>query len=106
MGYGKGSEQFGVRPVLIIQNDTGNKFSPTVIVASITDARKRYMPTHIRIKPRQGLQKDSIVLLEQIRTIDKVRITDHMADLSEAEMIRVDEALALSIGIGGVSCQV
>ena len=97
-----GSEQGGLRPVLIIQNDVGNRYSPTVIAAAITSRlTKSRLPTHIDVMAdKVGLQKDSVVLLEQIRTIDKQRLKEHMGRLDEQSMIRVDEALQISFGLG------
>jgi mRNA interferase MazF len=97
-----GSEQGGVRPVLIVQNDVGNRYSPTVIAAAITSQRdKSKLPTHIQVNAaRCGLAKDSIVLLEQIRTIDKQRLKERMGKLDESSMGRVDEALSVSFGLG------
>ena len=97
-----GSEQGGMRPVLIVQNDVGNKFSPTVIAAAITSQKeKSKLPTHIELEPRRcGLQKDSIVLLEQIRTIDKKRLKEKMGSLEENDMTKVDKALSISFGLG------
>ena len=96
-----GSEQGGTRPVLIVQNDVGNKFSPTVIAAAITSQRfKTSLPTHIRVNADGcGLAKDSIVLLEQIRTIDKQRLKEHMGHLDEGAMNKIDEALSISFGL-------
>ena len=98
-----GSEQGGVRPVLIVQNDVGNRFSPTVIAAAITSQRdKAKLPTHIQLDSGgSGLIKDSIVLLEQIRTLDKRRLKEHMGRLDNREMERVDEALQISFGLNG-----
>ena len=95
-----GSEQGGTRPVLIVQNDTGNKHSPTVIAAAITSqTNKAKLPTHIELSGRSvGLTKDSVVLLEQIRTIDKRRLREHMGRLDAAMMNRVDDAIAVSFG--------
>ena len=95
-----GSEQGGVRPVLIIQNDVGNKYSPTVIAAAITSQRdKTKLPTHISVDANNcGLAKDSIVLLEQVRTIDKRRLKERIGFLSEQMMLRVDNALLISLG--------
>lgn len=95
-----GSEQGGVRPILIIQNDTGNKHSPTVIVAAITSQmNKTKLPTHIHLDAKQyGLPRDSVVLLEQIRTIDKRRLTRKIGMLSAEAMKLVDEALQISFG--------
>jgi mRNA interferase MazF len=96
-----GSEQGGIRPVLIVQNDVGNKFSPTVIAAAITSQRfKTSLPTHIQVNADGcGLAKDSIVLLEQVRTIDKRRLKEKMGNLNEKEMNRIDKALSVSLGI-------
>ncbi|USS93550.1 type II toxin-antitoxin system PemK/MazF family toxin [Fructilactobacillus ixorae] len=96
-----GSEQGGLRPVLIIQNDIGNHYSPTVIVAAITaKISKPRMPTHIAIAARQtGIERDSVILLEQIRTIDKQRLRDQVTHLPDGIMARVDQALALSVGV-------
>lgn len=97
-----GSEQGGIRPVLIVQNDVGNKFSPTVIAAAITSQRfKTNLPTHIRVNADgSGLAKDSIILLEQVRTLDKQRLKEKMGNLPDADMTRVDRALSVSLGIG------
>ncbi len=97
-----GSEQGGIRPVLIIQNDIGNRFSPTVIAAAITSREsKANLPTHIRLyADNSGLTRDSVVLLEQIRTIDKRRLKEKMGTLSTNDMYKVDEALAVSFGLG------
>lgn len=97
-----GSEQGGIRPVLIVQNDVGNKFSPTVIAAAITSQKdKTKLPTHISVSSQKcGLAKDSIVLLEQIRTIDKQRLKEHMGHLDDGAMNRIDEALSISFGLG------
>ena len=97
-----GSEQGGLRPVLIIQNDVGNKYSPTVIAAAITSRMgKTKLPTHIDIyADKAGLAKDSIILLEQIRTLDKRRLKEKMGHLDESAMLRVDNAIAISFGLG------
>ena len=97
-----GSEQGGVRPVLIIQNDVGNRHSPTVIAAAITSQRdKSKLPTHIEVSADKcGLAKDSIVLLEQIRTIDKKRLKDRMGELDLTSMNKVNTALSISFGLG------
>ena len=96
-----GSEQGGTRPVLIVQNNTGNKHSPTVIAAAITSQTgKAKLPTHINLPgPDVGLTKDSVVLLEQIRTIDKKRLREHMGSLDEKLMNQVDAAIAVSFGL-------
>ena len=96
-----GSEQGGVRPVLIVQNDVGNRHSPTVIAAAITSQRdKNRLPTHIEVQADKcGLAKDSIVLLEQIRTIDKSRLRERMGKLDDKTMNKVDSAIAVSFGL-------
>ena len=96
-----GSEQGGIRPVLIVQNEIGNRHSPTVIAAAITSRLdKARLPTHINIRAADtGLAKDSVVLLEQIRTLDKRRLREHMGRLDEAQMQRVDNAIAVSFGL-------
>lgn len=96
-----GSEQGGIRPVLILQNDIGNKYSPTVIVSAITaKINKAKLPTHVEIKANDfGLQKDSVVLLEQIRTIDKSRLREKIGSFSEEMMVKVDEAIQISLGL-------
>lgn len=99
MGAGFGSEQAGKRPVLIIQNDIGNQYSPTVIVAAMTDSDKRYMPTHVNVDVREGMLKPSTILLEQIRTIDKKRLEKKLATLSDERMKEVDRALKVSLGL-------
>ena len=98
-----GSEQGGVRPVLIIQNDVGNKYSPTVIAAAITSQQdKARLPTHISVEAEgSGLQKNSIVLLEQVRTIDKRRLKEKMGILDVSMMDKVDRALSVSFGLQG-----
>jgi len=97
-----GSEQGGIRPVLIIQNDVGNKHSPTVIIAAITSkAMKATLPTHCILDTHAGLDRDSIVLLEQIRTIDKRRLKDYVGALGSDDMQSVDHALAVSVGLNG-----
>ena len=96
-----GSEQGGVRPVLIIQNDVGNRYSPTVIAAAITSQQeKTSLPTHIKINADGcGLSKDSIILLEQVRTIDKRRLKEKMGALDMPSMSMVDRALSVSFGL-------
>lgn len=96
-----GSEQGGVRPVLVVQNDIGNKFSPTIIVAAITSQiNKAKLPTHVEINAQEyGLQKDSVILLEQVRTIDKKRIKEKIGHLDDKLMEQVSEALYISFGL-------
>lgn len=96
-----GSEQGGVRPVLIVQNDTGNKYSPTVIAAAITSQiNKAKLPTHIEISAQEyGLSKDSVILLEQIRTIDRKRLREKIGHLDDELMTKVNEALSVSFGL-------
>lgn len=94
-----GSEQGGLRPVLIIQNDVGNRHSPTTIVAAITSKKeKTEMPTHVKILV-EGLNKQSLVLLEQLRTIDKSRVKERLAQLDAKEMKLIDKAVAISVGL-------
>ena len=92
-----GSEQGGVRPVLMIQNDMGNRFSPTVIIAAVTSRQDKHpLPTHVPVSPNHcGLKEHSVVLLEQIRTIDRVRLREYIGRLTE----QVDQALRISIGL-------
>ncbi len=96
-----GSEQGGVRPVLIVQNDIGNRYSPTVIAAAITSQKeKANLPTHIKVTAEGcGLSKDSIVLLEQVRTIDKQRLKERMGSLDEMSMDMIDKAISVSFGL-------
>ncbi|MBQ8407576.1 MAG: type II toxin-antitoxin system PemK/MazF family toxin [Clostridia bacterium] len=98
-----GSEQGGLRPVLIIQNDVGNRYSPTVIAAAITSRMgKTRLPTHIDVHAdKVGLAKDSVILLEQIRTLDKRRLKEKMGHLDGAVMTQVNNAIAVSFGLGG-----
>lgn len=94
-----GSEQGGVRPVLVVQNDVGNKYSPTVIAAAVTSKiNKAKLPTHIELPSSFGLSKDSVILLEQIRTLDKRRLKERIGELSETTMDRVDKAILISLG--------
>ena len=94
-----GSEQGGIRPVLIIQNDIGNKYSPTVIAAAITSQlSKAKLPTHIELDTDMGLLKDSVVLLEQIRTLDKKRLKEKICDISQIKMAEINQALLISLG--------
>ncbi|HEI9020881.1 TPA: type II toxin-antitoxin system PemK/MazF family toxin [Staphylococcus aureus] len=103
----QGSEQGGVRPVVIIQNDTGNKYSPTVIVAAITGRiNKAKIQTHVEIeKKKYKLDKDSVILLEQIRTLDKKRLKEKLTYLSDDKMKEVDNALMISLGLNAVAHQ-
>lgn len=96
-----GSEQGGMRPVLIVQNDTGNKHSPTVIAAAITSQTgKVRLPTHIELNAQSvGLSRDSVILLEQVRTIDKSRLRERMGKLDDTTMTKVDNAIAVSFGL-------
>ncbi len=96
-----GSEQGGTRPVLIIQNDIGNRFSPTVIIAAITaQIQKAKLPTHVEIDAKKyGFERNSVILLEQLRTIDKSRLTDRITQLDEELMEKVDIALEISLGL-------
>ena len=99
----KGSEQGGVRPVLILQNDKGNQHSPTTIVAAITSQlAKAKLPTHVPIQT-EGLKKDSIILLEQIRTLDKRRLKERIGELSPSKMQKVNTALLISLGFNDKS---
>lgn len=97
-----GSEQGGIRPVLIVQNDVGNRFSPTVIAAAITSQKeKSKLPTHIELLSTNcGLSRDSVVLLEQIRTIDKRRLKEKMGRLDDGSMNAINRALSVSFGLG------
>ena len=98
-----GSEQGGIRPVLVIQNDIGNKYSQTVIAAAITSQiNKAKMPTHIELAAKDyGLNKDSVILLEQIRTIDKRRLREKIGRIDDGLMASVNNALSISFGLGG-----
>lgn len=94
-----GSEQGGVRPVLVVQNDIGNKYSPTIIAAAVTSKiNKARLPTHIELPSSYGLVKDSVILLEQIRTLDKRRLKERIGELPPATMQRVNEAILISLG--------
>ncbi len=93
-----GSEQGGVRPVLIVQNDIGNKYSPTIIAAAVTSKlNKAKLPTHIELPSAFGLAKNSVILLEQIRTIDKRRLKERIGELPDATMNRVNRAILISL---------
>lgn len=100
----QGSEQGGIRPVVIIQNDTGNKYSPTVIVAAITGRiNKAKIPTHVEIeKSKYKLDKDSVILLEQIWTLDKNRLKEKLTYLSEEKMQEVNNAIDISLGLHNI----
>lgn len=96
-----GSEQGGIRPVLVVQNDVGNKYSPTIIVAAITSRRnKADLPTHVELAADEnGLSKNSVVLLEQLRTIDKKRLKERIGTIDRTRLPEVNEALSVSLGI-------
>ena len=100
-----GSEQGGVRPVLVVQNDVGNKYSPTIIVAAVTSQTgKAKLPTHVQLNATQGgLSKDSVVLLEQLRTIDKQRLKERIGTLNESQIPDVEKALSVSLGIANLT---
>lgn len=94
-----GSEQGGIRPVLVVQNDVGNKYSPTVIAAAVTSKiGKARLPTHIELPSAYGLAKDSVILLEQIRTLDKRRLKERIGELPPQTMTRVNRAILISLG--------
>lgn len=94
-----GSEQGGLRPILIVQNDIGNKYSPTVIVAAITSQmEKAKLPTHIEVGTEYGLAKNSVVLLEQIRTIDKRRLQEKIGEVDQFKMNQINQAMYISLG--------
>ncbi|RUT48789.1 type II toxin-antitoxin system PemK/MazF family toxin [Paenibacillus anaericanus] len=99
LGQGSGSEQQGTRPVLIIQNNVGNRFSTTTIVAAITDADKKPIPTHVQLGNDNGLPNSSTVMLEQIRTIDKERLESKIGDLSQTDMRLISKAIRISVGL-------
>ncbi|NLJ72671.1 MAG: type II toxin-antitoxin system PemK/MazF family toxin [Syntrophomonadaceae bacterium] len=96
-----GSEQGGIRPVVVVQNDIGNQYSPTTVILAITSQiNKAKLPTHIELKARDyGLEKDSVILAEQIRTIDKTRLKQRIASLNDEIMHKVDQALAISLNL-------
>ena len=94
-----GSEQGGIRPDLVVQNDIGNKYSPTIIAAAITSKiNKAKLPTHIELPSSYGLAKDSVILLEQIRTLDKRRLKERIGELPPSTMVRVNRAILISLG--------
>lgn len=94
----RGSEQGGIRPVLCIQNDAGNRYSPTIIIAPITGQIKKQLPTHVPLRLAE-LPQESIILLEQIRTIDKCRVADYVGRVSEDQMVKVEQAIDVSLGM-------
>lgn len=94
-----GCEQGGIRPVLIIQNNLGNRHSPTVIVAAITSQHKKELPTHVPIAGVKGISKRSMVLLEQIRTLDRRRLRDYVGSIDSRSLAQIDEALKISVGL-------
>ena len=96
-----GSEQGGIRPVLVVQNDVGNKYSPTIIAAAVTSKiNKAKLPTHIEIDAQEyGLSRDSVILLEQVRTIDKQRLREKIGRLDELQMVKVNDAISVSFGL-------
>ena len=101
-----GSEQGGVRPVVVLQNNVGNRHSPTLIVAAITsNTHKARLPTHVAVDgSSNGLYRKSVVLLEQVRTIDRARLREHIGALDETEMARIDAALEISVGLSSGFC--
>ena len=101
LSNGFGSEQGGVRPVLVVQNNKGNKYSPTVIVSAITSQiNKAKLPTHVEISSVEyGLNRDSVVLLEQIRTLDKKRLKEKIGHMTDVDMKKVDKALLISLNL-------
>ena len=105
LGVGVGSEQNGYRPVAIVQNDIGNRYSPTTIVAPLTTRliTKSKLPTHYHISMNSGLNQPSIIMLEQIRTIDKTRLEKYIGKLSDLDIVRLNHALAISVGLVSVS---
>lgn len=103
LSLGKGSEQGGVRPVVVIQNDIGNRYSPTVIIAAITSQiDKAKLPTHVTLSAKEyGFPKDSVILMEQIRTIDKSRLSHKLCELDELTMKKVENSILISLGMAG-----
>ncbi|WP_317854440.1 type II toxin-antitoxin system PemK/MazF family toxin [Chakrabartyella piscis] len=99
LGAGVGSEQFGIRPVLILQNNIGNRYSPTVIVAPITTKLKRTIPTHVRVSSIPKLEVHSCVLLEQIRTIDRERLQEYICTVPKYKLKQINMALEISVGL-------
>ncbi len=96
---GVGSEQSGIRPVIIIQNDYGNRYSTTTIVSPLTSSKKKRMPTHILIHSRDELKGNSIALLEQMRTIDKVRLIKKIGELTPEEMKKINKCIKISLNV-------
>jgi len=94
-----GSEQKGCRPVLVIQNNIGNKYSPTVLIAPISTKKEKVLPTHIFVKQFEKIRKDSIILLEQIRVIDKCRLRGYVGKIEEAQMKEVEKAISISFDL-------
>lgn len=94
-----GSEQGGIRPVLVLQNNIGNRYSPTIIVAAITARYKKSLPTHVAIGGAKGISKNSMVLLEQLRTIDRTRLGGYIGKVSGESLFQIDEALKISVGL-------
>lgn len=94
-----GSEQGGIRPVLVVQNNVGNRYSPTVVVLPVSSAKKNYLPTHIHVCGLKMLPKDSVVLAEQIRTIDRNRLKSYVGSVGFEIMKKVDKAVKISIGV-------
>lgn len=94
-----GSEQGGIRPVLVVQNNIGNRYSPTLVVLPLSTAKKNYLPTHIHIYGSKSLPKDSIVLAEQIRTIDRYRLREYVGSIDKEIMDKINRAMKISIGV-------
>ncbi|MEG0050417.1 MAG: type II toxin-antitoxin system PemK/MazF family toxin [Clostridia bacterium] len=94
-----GSEQNGIRPVCVLQNDIGNRYSPTVIVAAVTSSPKKPLPTHVDIGQTKGILKSSVVLLEQLRTIDRSRLRQRIGRVRRETLSQIDEALKISVGL-------
>lgn len=100
LGRNIGSEQCGIRPVMIIQNDVGNKFSPTIIICPLTSELKKVtMPTHVSLGKKFGLAKRSMALLEQIRVIDRTRLGKYIGTVDQSLMARIDDAISISLGL-------
>lgn len=99
LSVGVGSEQSGIRPVVVIQNDSGNRFSTTIIISPLTSSKKKNIPTHTFIKSRDDLKENSIALLEQMRTIDKSRLIRKIGELTPLEMERINKCICISLGV-------